>query len=181
MDFSDIIFYIVLSAIGILSSIIPKKAKKTPIEKPQRPVLGEDGSFDNKNTFDPTWGENDEKEESGRIDTAPNTRDKAETSRQQPGEVTLDEIFRALRENRPLQPVPVVKPQVKVVEPQPTPVVKPVILHNKEGERATADIATEENQESRIYNEYEPGYEMDFNNIDWRQAVITSEILQRKY
>ena len=181
MDFSDIIFYIVLSAIGIFSSIIPKKAKKRPTETPQRPVLTEDRPYDNKNTFGPTPKDDAEDEESDGIETAFDTLERDESGRQQQGEVTLDEIFRALRENRPLQPTPVAKPSVKVVEPQPTPVVKPVILHNKEGERATADIVTEENQESRIYNEYESNDAIDFDNIDWRQAVITSEILQRKY
>lgn len=181
MDFSDIIFYIVLGAIGILSSIKPQKAKKTPTKAPQKPATSEDKPDKDKNIFETFFEEIEKKEEEDAFEPLFGNKEdieKQESKPQQDAIPTLDDIFRALREKRPLQPTPAVKPKEVVAEPQPTPVVKQQIKAD-EVKPTMPDIASEEIQDSNFTYDY--NNEIDLDNIDWRQAVITSEILQRKY
>lgn len=182
MDLSDILFYIVIGAIGIFSFASQRKAQKQAEEikrrKQQQSAQHEEPNvliYDTQE-YNTTHEKDYEKHQSP-----------AETQQ----ELSLEEIFKALRERRTI-PVPQEKPtsqvssttEKPVAKTQPTPVVKtkPIIsTPQEEGQRAISDeLAQHAITDENIYNN-----ELHDNEgttcIDWRQAIIFSEILNRKY
>lgn len=158
MDFLDILIYIVFGAIGIFSSINNSKAKKRAENKQKtQPKPG--------NSVTPV---EDVVEE-----------DVADYEQPTPVEVSLDDIFKALREGRPLE---VGRKKKPVVKPAPVETVTKVSKPIEEGISVTRnnDLIKNEISDKGIYDEDNEAA-IDVERIDWRQAVITSEILNRKY
>lgn len=164
MDFSDIIFYIVLSAIGILSSTVSQKTKKKAEEAKQRKVQQSSGRG-----VEPVP-----------MEVVPETTPAKETDYSTPDVlVSLDDIFKALREQVPLESVIVQEttPEEEIVIEEPTP--EPA----EEAVRVTfeSDLTQNEISDSEINTDEERNVTFAIENVDWRQAVIASEILNRKY
>ena len=163
MDLSDILFYIVIGAIGIFSYVSQRKAKKQAEEierrKRQQPAQRCAGEFD----IYPKYRKIDGEEYAEK-----NTDLRPMDGTQQ--EPMLDDIFRALRERRPISPVQ--KQKVK----QPAP-----FLMQEEGKRAISEDLTKQSiTDENIYNA-EHSESENASGIDWRQAIISAEILNRKY
>lgn len=163
MDLSDILFYIVIGAIGIFSYISQQKAKKQAEEIERRKQ--QQSAQDNVQEISILHEKDYEKHT---------------TENQQ--EPTLDDIFRALRERRP---IPVAQKQKEISLTTSTsvdPVVKPIInLPQEEGQRAISEELTRHAiTDENIYDNDLPEQE-NTQEIDWRQAVISAEILNRKY
>ena len=97
---------------------------------------------------------------------------------------TLDEIFKALREGRPLNTPPTEPTPAPVVTETPQPqvaITTPVSTVVDEGIRVTAnDVSKDEINDKNIYDSEGQGT-FSASDVDWQQAVITSEILTRKY
>ncbi|MBR5843880.1 MAG: hypothetical protein IKY75_04780 [Bacteroidaceae bacterium] len=151
MDYLDIILYIVFAIIGIFSSINSTKAKKRA---------------ENKRKTVPVPAQAVVEED-----------DEAEYDQPVPEVVSLDDIFRALREGRPLETV-----RKETLVEEHTPIQQPVVPI-EEGIRVTRDedFAQNEISDRGIYTDDESVEAFSVENVDWRQAVITSEILNRKY
>ena len=94
--------------------------------------------------------------------------------------VTLDEIFRALREGRPLETVRRERPQV---EPAPITEIPQPSTPIEEGISVTRNsyMVQDEISDKGIYNQDDNDTAFAIENVDWRQAVITNEILNKKY
>ena len=162
MDYLDFLFYIVLGVIGIFSSINTSKAKKqatdnrkvqSPARQEAKPAPAEDMAED---------------------DTMPEIESTIpEVS------VSLDDIFKALRERRPLEigrkKTPTVQPQPVITEPKTTPTIEEGISVTR-----NKDLTKDEISDRGVYEE-DNEVALNMENIDWRQAVITSEILNKKY
>ncbi len=170
MDISDILYYIVIGGIAIFGYISQQRAKSKAEEMERRKreqaaaqevemIQGEDSRYED---------------------------DEADVIVEQPEASpvpSLEDIFKALRERSPL---PEVKPRPvePVVVEQPRQVVSmPSMLPSQEGMRVTAgDIASSAIDDKNIYNDAEnSGASGVVKSIDWRQAVIATEILNRKY
>ena len=170
MEFSDIITVIVLGVISILTSIIQSKAKGKETPKPVRKAPQSTKS-------------DDEVPETRYI--VPETEEESFAPEEEPEEefTSLEEIFRALREGREpeLQPRPrTVVEEVPIIEHHE--VEEPPKTHQfVEGERATNEISTGEISDEAIYDGEETSEQYDMSRVDWQQAVVTSEILNRKY
>ena len=169
MDFSDILYYIVLIAIGIFGSIGSKKSKKK----------AEDAAR-SKRRQPPARGVVPPMQEE-----APKEEEWIEEPKQEPDVIaTLDEIFKALREGRPLNTPPTEPTPAPVVTETPQPqvaITTPVSTVVDEGIRVTAnDVSKDEINDKNIYDSEGQGT-FSASDVDWQQAVITSEILTRKY
>lgn len=171
MDLSDILFYIVIGGISIFSYISQQKAKKQAEEIERKGTLQPDDVQDKSVYGDLSEDEDDENEVL-----------QTEVVIENP---TLDDIFRALREKRPLTPI---QPRMVKVEPQtPQPVAaKPAAVEvnineliEKEGRRSTTDDVTRTAISDKEV--YDNDTAVDLTDIDWRKAVIAAEILNRKY
>lgn len=159
MDYLDIILYIVFAIIGIFSSINSTRVKKQAEKRRQtQPTAGREVA-------------------SVPTEVVTVEDDMAEYDQSESEEISLDDIFRALREGRPLEEV---RKSAPIVEPQP--VLTPV-LPVEEGVRVTHndDFAQNEISDRGVYTDDDSGEVFSAENVDWRQAVITSEILNRKY
>ena len=159
MDYLDIILYIVFAIIGIFSSINSTKFKKQA-EKKQKP-----SPIPSRREAPLPMEEEVEEEYVSEYEPSV------------PEVVTLDDIFKALREGRPLETV---RKEAPVVEPIPE--AKPVVLA-EEGVSVTRgnNFAENEISDKGIYTDDDSGEAFSVESVDWRQAVITSEILNRKY
>lgn len=174
MDLSDIIFYIVFAIIGIFSTVAQNKGKKKT-EKATHPKP-ENNTQDESNMPSP-YIEYTEQES---LDNTMDEEDEVSP------EHTLEEIFRALREGTPL----VTK---KTSQTTTTPVISEISQDKTtmtpttstptfiEGERAINDISGNEISDHNIYDNESSLEHFNPETTDWRQAVITSEILSRKY
>ena len=160
MDYLDIILYIVFAIIGIFSSINSTKVKKQA-EKRQKTVPV------------PSRPEApmpiDEEDEEACV---------SEYESSTPDVVTLDDIFKALREGIPLDAV---RKETPIVEPEPKDDAP--AEHAEEGVSVTQGNNFTENEisDNGIYTDQDSGEAFSVEGVDWRQAVITSEILNRKY
>lgn len=187
MDLSDIIFYIVFAIVGILGSTIQNKGKKKAAKTPQK--REENNTTDERNIPSPQEEyieENtfDDDMEDDYID------DEIEEVEPRSVEHTLDEIFRALREGTPLTPNTPSQPlpqenEIVTQQQESAEFTQPPIMINNEGEPAILHISGDEISDSNIYSDMDNNDADDtrFNpqEVDWRQAVITHEILTRKY
>jgi hypothetical protein len=162
MDFLDILIYIVFGAIGIFSSINNSKAKKQAASKrkEQPPVTRE---------AVPTHADEVTKDEAKEVVESPIPEVM----------VSLDDIFKALREGRPLE---VGRRKPPVAKPAPIEKVTKESKPIEEGISVTRnnDLIKNEISDKGIYDD-DNEVALDVDRIDWRQAVITSEILNRKY
>lgn len=175
MDFSDILFYIVLGAIGIFSSFSQKAAQKKAKEIEHRKAQ-QRTAVEEKQASEATVSPVDDREEYYEEESDESWNE--ETPQELP---TLEEIFRALREGRSIEkptPTPVVTPVVEAPQVEAVVPTQPLYV---EGERAVNDITLGEITDEGIYQEDDNSNVFDSTRIDWRQAVITSEILTRKY
>lgn len=176
MDFIDIIFYIVLAVIGIFSTFIQKKAEKKAkeIEKQQRPN-SDAGDANAPAPFD-IWGDDDEVGRESEME-------KAEGEER---ELSLDDIFEMLRKGTPSEPEQKPVPPQRVPEPQPAPRVieqpraRMVPVTPAAPISKVSALAQSEISDIGVYDENE-AVAFDIDNVDWRQAIITNEILNRKY
>ena len=159
MDYLDIILYIVFAIIGIFSSINSTQFKKRA---------------ENKRKTAPMQGRGVEPVPVSVVDEE---NDEAEYDQPVSEEVSLDDIFRALREGRSLEEV---RKPAPVIEPQPVSIPDVTV---EEGVRVThdEDFAQNEISDRGVYTEDDRSEVISAENVDWRQAVITSEILNRKY
>lgn len=159
MDYLDIILYIVFAIIGIFSSINSSRVKKQTEKRRQtQPAAGRG-------------------EVSAPAEVVAPEDDMVEYDQPTSEEMSLDDIFKALREGIPLEKVRKVEP---VVEPQPVlSPIEPV----EEGMRVTPNenFVNDEISDRGVYTEDDRSEVFSAENVDWRQAVITSEILNRKY
>ena len=181
MDFSDIIFYIVLFIIGIISTSIQNNAKKKAEEIERRKQQSGAGNTDSTGQPTDVYATPDDKYYTEEDD------DFEEAVPHKSGDVvvTLDDIFRALRQGTPLTPTPA-PVQARPMQPTTAPTQPSTPSHTveprgmiEEGISVTKnDISNSEISDKNIYDETST---FDLKNIDWKQAVITSEILKRKY
>lgn len=177
MDLSDII-YIICLALGIFGSIGQYKDKKKANQKEQRKQqqqsVDEDCTSSSRDVFA------DDEDEYYDEDTS--TESQAVPS--------LDDIFRALREGRPLEK-PAPKP-IPLTTPLPSPYIVPGVedkdshaashILPEEGIKAvSSEMTSNEISDSGVYDDETDVAVYDRENIDWRQAVVTNEILNRKY
>ena len=166
MDLQDILFYIVIGFIGIISYLSQRKAKKQAEEierrrRQQPEPMPEDV---------PAMPYPDE---------TPSTTPRYEESAPQE-ELTLDEIFKALRERKPLTTTRQTQPAATTSRPV-TPLQAPT---------TSEKAPVEENMVHSIKQDTEPITTQTINtekhnqkrlSINWREAFIASEILNRKY
>lgn len=170
MDLSDII-YIICLAFGVLGSVFQYKEKKKAAQNEQRKQQASPADEEYIPSPQDVYADNDEEE----------------YYEEQPREIaTLDDIFRALREGRPLAQV--VAPEPPAVERTPvepfieqrpdetvTSTIKPTI------QPVQGEITNDEISDNGIYTDDTASTLFDREGIDWQQAVVTSEILNRKY
>ena len=165
MDYLDIIIYIVFAAIGIFSSLGTQKRKKQTV---------------NKQSQAPQARGNDTHHVP--VEVMPDQDDMYEVEESTAKEVvTLDDIFRALREGRPLESI---HREEVITEPTPEEEIEqPAVVAYEEGISVTRnkDVVQDEISDEGIYNPDDNDMAFAIENIDWRQAVITNEILNKKY
>lgn len=180
MDFSDIIFYIVLFIIGIISTSIQNNAKKKAEEIERRKQQSGAGNTDSTGQPTDVYATPDDE-----YYTEDDDFEEAVPHKSGDVVVTLDDIFRALRQGTPLTPTPA-PVQARPMQPTTAPTQPSTPSHTveprgmiEEGISVTKnDISNSEISDKNIYDETST---FDLKNIDWKQAVITSEILKRKY
>lgn len=170
MDLSDII-YIICLALGIFLPILQNKEKKKAQEEAARKQKQQTANEEYTPSPQDLYAED--------LDEEPYD----ELPEKQPVVITsLDDIFKALREGKPLvSPTP--QPRQAVEEPVAAATQKnrPYNLP-QEGIRSTANtLAENEISDNGIYEEEPNGTIFDKDAVDWRQAVVASEILNRKY
>ena len=178
MDFSDIIFYIVFAIIGIFSTVAQNKGKKKT-ETARRP-MPENKTYDESNQPSP-YAEYTEKETIEQDDSAIDNSDENTPIH------SLEDIFRALREGTPLviEKTPQKpfedKSSYDTINEQNNTTPQPTTPTFVEGESAINDISGNEISDNTIYDGVNSDENFNPQTIDWQQAVITSEILNRKY
>ncbi len=183
MDLSDIIFYIVFAIIGIFSTVAQNKGKKKSEKQPhpRHEINPQDES--NIPLPEVEYTEYDNMED----DLIEGDTDEPIEERQHTSpEYTLEEIFRALREGTPLTPKervePVTEEKVTQHSDENQSSTPQLTTHTYiEGERAITDISGDEISDNNIYNNSNTESLFNTQEVDWKQAVITSEILTRKY
>ncbi len=194
MDLIDIIIYIVLCFFGFVSTFITKKkpqaTQNTPPPHQENGDINEDG---------PPYSYEIEDEEAGYEDILIEeprslTEEPAATQPAQPASssmppLTLDEIFRALREGRPptppqpapaTQPVTAPRPQVVATTTEPIQPITPRQEMKKPSEITKKTEIENEISDTGVYDE-EAAPAFDIEQVNWQQAIITQEILSRKY
>lgn len=184
MDLSDIIFYIVFAIIGIFSTAAQNKGKKKSEKKPQ--PRHEINTQDESNTPLPEVEYTEYSSEDNELLETVEKEIPTEETTHTPAEYTLEEIFQALREGTPLKPKKKVEPiEVEIStttsQENQSPTPQPVTPTYIEGERAISDISGNEITDDNIYDNSQAESRFNTQEVDWKQAVITSEILTRKY
>lgn len=174
MDLSDII-YIICLALGIFAPIFQQREKKKSLEKEQRKQQSHPADEEYMPSPQDVFADNDEDEY---YDELPEEQPQVITS--------LDDIFRALREGRQLmQPSVAKKP---LAEEEPLEVVEKKEVKSiddmpQEGVSVTTVDAIMQNEisDNDIYATDSGEFVFDKETVDWRQAVVANEILNRKY
>lgn len=184
MDLSDIIFYIVFAIIGIFSTAAQNKGKKKSEKKPQ--PRHEINTQDESNTPLPEVEYTEYSSEDNELLETVEKEIPTEETTHTPAEYTLEEIFQALREGTPLKPKKKVEPiEVEISttasQENQSPTSQPFTPTYIEGERAISDISGNEITDDNIYDNSQAESRFNTQEVDWKQAVITSEILTRKY
>ena len=174
MDLSDII-YIICLALGIFAPIFQSRAKKKALEKTQRKPQSHPADEEYMPSPQDVYADNADEEY---YDELPEEQPQVMTS--------LDDIFRALREGRPLvqaqveQPI-VIEKKLPDVLPHESLKRESTKLPEEGIKATTTSIMQDEISDSGVYADEPDAIAFDSENIDWRQAVVTSEILNRKY
>lgn len=173
MDLSDII-YIICLALGIFLPLLQRKEKEKATKKQQGKPTPHPVNEEYTSPQQDMYADNEEDEY---YDEQPDEQPVVITS--------LDDIFRALREGKPLAPP---KPQtVPAVKEEPIDVVPQKVASTpfgnlpQEGIRSTTNIIENEISDNGIYTDETETAVFNKETVDWRQAVVASEILNRKY
>ena len=152
MDFSEIIVTIIISLVIIaINALGSKKKQEVKNQQGERPLQ----DTESHETTDEPWGE---------------TRT-----------LTIDDIFKELRKAKEEAKK---KPQTQILErpaeKTPEPIIPPT-MPEKEG--VAVFTHTVPPITSLQHTDYDTAGEnpIDVKDIDWRKAVIASEILNRKY
>ena len=162
MDFSEIIVTIIISLVIIaINALGSKKKQEVKNQQGERPLQ----DTESHETTDEPWGE---------------TRT-----------LTIDDIFKELRKAKEEAeqeddyiPKAKKKPQTQILEipaeKTPEPII-PSTMPEKEG--VAVFTQTEPPKTTLQHPDYDTAGEnpIDVKDIDWRKAVIASEILNRKY
>ena len=169
MDLQDILFYIVIGFVGIISYLSQRKAKKQAEEIERRRRQQQETAAEDTLVID------------YREDNPPVfTQHKEET-----GELSLDEIFKALRERKPLPASKPLRPQAQgLIETAPPTIPTQTTKPSVTIQETIAKVSQPEQVSSNGTNIQPINTEKHTNgykSINWREAFIASEILNRKY
>lgn len=170
MDLQDILFYIVIGFVGIISYLSQRKAKKQAEEIERRRRQQQETTSGDTLVTD-------------HREVEPPVTTHQEAMPQE--ELSLDEIFKALRERKPLPAKPV-KPQIQEISgtAPPTPPIQTVKPSATVQVRAQVRGSKPEQASSKETNTMPTNTEKHtygHKSINWREAFIASEILNRKY
>lgn len=174
MDLQDILFYIVIGFVGLISYLSQRNAKKQAEEiERRRRQQQETASQENPVT---SHGEE-----------YPSATLPQETVMPRE-EYTLDEIFKALRERKPLPPSKPQKPQMPEISAAPAPAsllqtaAPPVPAPQKtENKHFSTEQAPPKKRIAQPVDTDSEKHTLGHKSINWREAFIASEILNRKY